>query len=382
MARSRLDSIRVSALQEVALPGYRSRGGIIIFLLLGELLARVLWKDETVLYPRYHTQVRYGPYQLRRIRPGSEFFHTSIDGRWRFRTNNRGFRATEDYAYEKPAGVFRVLVVGDSHTQGYEVDQHETFCAVLERSLELRGLDAQVMNAGVAGFSNAEELLLLEEEGLRYDLDLAVVAFYGNDFDDNFKSGFFTLDESGQLVATGKMAHLPGVRIQNFIYSLPGVQFLGENSYLYSRLFNSVWTFCKGRLTRQALAVAVAEHGDVEDSSVALATALLRRMRESCAASGVPLAIVDIPRPDLESNDRHVPSMPREMRDEVRRFADHFIDLAAAAHPQRETGRLHVAHGQRHLSASGHALLAGELASVVDRIRAAAISPPVRGDDR
>ena len=85
-----------------------------------EIVVRSLYADEATLFPRYHTDYQYGKYVLRGIRPNSNFWHTSVDGRWNFITNNRGFRNDHDFAYAKPAGVLRVLSIGDSQTQGYE----------------------------------------------------------------------------------------------------------------------------------------------------------------------------------------------------------------------------------------------------------------------
>lgn len=45
---------------------------------IGEAIIRVLYKDKIVLFPRYHTDAIYGEYQIRRLRPNSVFWHTSI----------------------------------------------------------------------------------------------------------------------------------------------------------------------------------------------------------------------------------------------------------------------------------------------------------------
>ena len=50
-----------------------------------EFVVRGLYKDETVLFPRYHTDARYGEFSLLKMRPNSEFWHTSIDGSWKIK---------------------------------------------------------------------------------------------------------------------------------------------------------------------------------------------------------------------------------------------------------------------------------------------------------
>jgi hypothetical protein len=155
---------------------------------VGEIVARQAL-GNLVLFPRYLTDASYGEFVLRRLRPNSEFWHTSPDGSWKFVTNAQGFRDFEDYEYRKTAGVLRILSLGDSHTQGFEVRQERTFSEVIERHLESKGVNAQVLNTGISGFSTAEELAFLENEGIRYEPDIVVLAFFGNDLADNIKSG-------------------------------------------------------------------------------------------------------------------------------------------------------------------------------------------------
>ena len=68
--------------------------------LLGEGVLRLTMKDRIVLFPRYHTDATYGEFQIRRFRPNSVFYHTSIDGRWRFSTNDKGFRNEKNFPYQ------------------------------------------------------------------------------------------------------------------------------------------------------------------------------------------------------------------------------------------------------------------------------------------
>ena len=164
IARQRVRSLRKIILGNALLALFAMAFAAVI----GEFALRAFYKDQTVLFPRYHTDYQYGKYTLRGTRPNTEFWHTSVDGSWQFITNSSGFRNTRDFTYDKPTHTYRVLSLGDSHTQGYEVRQDATFSAVLERRLASKGFRAEVLNAGVSGFSTAEELALLEAEGHRY----------------------------------------------------------------------------------------------------------------------------------------------------------------------------------------------------------------------
>lgn len=99
------------------------------------------------------------------------------------------------------------------------------------------------MNTGVSGFSTAEELVSLENEGIKYKPDFVVLAFYSNDIKDNIKSNLFELKE-GDLVVRNKK-HIPGIEILNKINRFALLRWLSENSYLYSIVLNSVWDYSK-----------------------------------------------------------------------------------------------------------------------------------------
>ena len=49
----------------------------LIALAAGEVMVRWLYKDQTAMFPRYHTDYRYERYTLRGIRPNAEFRHSA-----------------------------------------------------------------------------------------------------------------------------------------------------------------------------------------------------------------------------------------------------------------------------------------------------------------
>ena len=331
--------------------------------LLGEVVVRALYKDQTVMFPRYHTDYRYGDYTLRGIRPNAEFWHTSVDGSWKFVTNSKGLRDTREFPYAKPAGTLRVLALGDSHTQGYEVRQHATYASVLERYLARHGVRAEVLNAGVSGFSNAEALAYLENEGYRYQPDVVVLGFYANDFEDNLKAGLFKL-EGDKLVAV-KREHVPGVRIQNAIYAVPGVRWLSENSYAYSVLFNGVWVHFKNAMQARASSAAPADAPELEYAvatktgyspyEIGLAAALIERMRAFCQSRGIRFIVAEIPQ-TTDDRFHFVDSLPPGMLKQVEVVPSRGLlaDFDGAV-------QVHLPSGHRHISELTHALIGVEL---------------------
>ena len=101
--------------------------------------------------------------------------------------NSRGIRGPESLGYAKAAGVFRVLLLGDSFMEAVQVNDDETFGEQLAGLLQAElGKPVEVVNAGVSGFGTDQELLWLREEGVKYAPDLVLLAVYPhNDFMNN-----------------------------------------------------------------------------------------------------------------------------------------------------------------------------------------------------
>jgi hypothetical protein len=339
-----------------------------------EVVVRMLYKDEVYLFSRYHTDYTYGKYRIRGIRPNMVFWHSSIDGSWKNTTNSRGFRNARDIPYEKPVGTFRVLSLGDSHAQGNEVRQEQTFSAVLERALSGSDRSAEVLNTGVSGFGTAEQLVLLENEGVKYRPDAVVLGFFANDFDDNLKSNLFGLDDDGKVVEKN-YEHLPGVRIQNFIYAIPGVRWLGDNSYFYSMLFNKVWIFAKLQLARFTAERASSRDGAERTEiggweytipqratqyQVDLAIALIARMQQFCERNGIRLIVVDIP---ARRDAYHfVPSISRPVLERLRASNIEVVTSESLLAKYDGAAEMHVLHGNHHISEFTHTMIGVEVA--------------------
>jgi len=94
-------------------------------------------------------------------------------------TNAAGFRGPA-IAATKPAGVERIVGIGDSFMFGQGVADHETHLARLEAR---RGGSVETANLAVPGYNAAMEVETLLEKGLRLRPDIVVIEFIGNDLD-------------------------------------------------------------------------------------------------------------------------------------------------------------------------------------------------------
>jgi lysophospholipase L1-like esterase len=96
--------------------------------------------------------------------------------------NEQGLRGPVR-AIPKPAGVQRVLFLGDSVTFGFQLeDDADTLPAQAEVLLRQQlALKVEAINGGVGGYSPWQEARLLVEDGLAYEPDVVVVNFVLND---------------------------------------------------------------------------------------------------------------------------------------------------------------------------------------------------------
>ena len=106
--------------------------------------------------------------------------------------NQEGYRDV-DHPLAKPPGTYRILLLGDSMSEGVEVALQDVYWKRLESILPecpaFSGRRIEVISLAVNGYGTAQEYLTLRERGLKYRPDLVLLAFFtGNDFTDNTKA--------------------------------------------------------------------------------------------------------------------------------------------------------------------------------------------------
>ena len=174
----------------------------LIAILLLEIGARVFSPDSApatvslASFYRYDELLGWAQVPDQRGRLRARDFNVSVV------TDSSGLRDNET-TVERAAGRHRMLVLGDSYGWGWGVERSDRFSEILETRLS----GWEVINASVPGYSTDQQLLYLQQLGLRYEPDVVLLLFYGNDHRGNlsdtqygYNKPFFTL-ENESLVA-------------------------------------------------------------------------------------------------------------------------------------------------------------------------------------
>jgi lysophospholipase L1-like esterase len=190
---------------------------VLVIALILEIGFRIAFRD--FFPPRlFEPHAQFGHFH----RPNVEGIQRTAEYESHIKINSRGLR-DQEYPYEKPEGVFRVLVMGDSFVEGLQVEAEDTFPKVLETRLaQSSPLPVEVINAGVSRYGTSEAVLFFEAEGINYQPDLVIYALYPNDITDNIASDLFRL-EDGELIRQPIQID-PMERVRGFFY---------DTSYLY-----------------------------------------------------------------------------------------------------------------------------------------------------
>lgn len=156
------------------------------------LLAGLMVVEAGLRIVQYSRMEFYEPDKLLgyRLIPGVSGAYRK-EGRSSVVINSRGFR-DEERPVEKPDGVYRIAVIGDSYVEALQVERLEMFTALAEQKLtgcaEFGGRRAEVLSFGVSGYGTAQELIVLREHVLKYSPDLVILAVTtNNDVSDNLR---------------------------------------------------------------------------------------------------------------------------------------------------------------------------------------------------
>ncbi|MFC1602615.1 SGNH/GDSL hydrolase family protein [Pseudomonadota bacterium] len=122
--------------------------------------------------------------------PDSETGYTirpNVSGVWvaenraRIQMSAQGLRDS-DTPFEKPKGLWRIALAGDSITEALQVEESKTFANLLESHLSKKGREVEVINLGISGALPSVQVARMESVGVRFSPDLLVYMINISDF--------------------------------------------------------------------------------------------------------------------------------------------------------------------------------------------------------
>ena len=173
--------------------------GVMLALLALEATVRLI-EPRSALRESFETS---DPILHHRLVPGAHGHHRHPEFDVAYDINMLGLRDRE-ISRKKPPGTKRILVLGDSFTEGWGVTAEETFTSQLRALIEGSGLHTpwEIVNSGVAGYSPLLEYLYLKNAGVALEPDLVIECFDMSDvYDDIQYTMQAEFDASGEPVA-------------------------------------------------------------------------------------------------------------------------------------------------------------------------------------
>jgi hypothetical protein len=331
---------------------------------LAELALRTVFDPALVLegeqWSEYTWRARHGPggepvregsYDYDRYHPLLGWVPVPGYAKDGIHTNALGLRGRREYPFERPPGLRRIVVVGDSYTWGEqtwegEIRDDETFVALLEKALPC----TEAINLGVHGWGTDQQYLYLRELGLRFQPDLVVLGFFEPDSARNVVDFFgyakprFVL-EQGELVLTNTPVR-DGPALLATPFEMP-------RSFLFS-LIRKGWNTVLDRTRLRPIE---------SREEWQITRALFEAARRESEAAGAHFLLMDIP---FHVQERPTPiarttaGWAAESGTRFLALREHFVTL-----PRSEWGSLHDGH----FTARGHAETARALIETIERDR-------------
>lgn len=192
---------------------------LLVALAVAEGLTRLARPHSTV---EYRVDPEVGQILLANQR--SRWVHEDYDVE--VTTNSAGFHDVE-HLREKPATVYRIVVLGDSFIEGLAVPIESGFTHQLETILQadVTTRQIEVINLGVSGVGPAQYLRMLERRGIAYEPDLVLMSIYPeNDFWDSYRGlsdspskSFYVLGADGTLEYVAPEASKVSVKLRPYL---------------------------------------------------------------------------------------------------------------------------------------------------------------------
>jgi len=161
--------------------------GLLLAVFLAEIIAGVYVKQQNLkeknkyMHPEAQDNRqsihRLDPYLGWALVPNSQNHSVASEFDILYKINSQGIR-DDEIILPKPEGMFRILALGESTIFGEGIDYGHRCTEIIEQCLQ----NVDMVNLGVQGFGIDQVYLQLEQNGLNFESDLAVLFIAVDDF--------------------------------------------------------------------------------------------------------------------------------------------------------------------------------------------------------
>ena len=240
----------------------------------------------------------------------------------------------------KPAGMFRVITLGDSFTWGIEAGEDEHFPHHLEKILQGRR-SAEVFNMGVGSYGIDQMLLKYERHGQALRPDVVVLGIFPHDYDRtrlSFYSYSKPIFRRDQKTGQYALENVP-VPPPKEVYASLKKSLNDEGSY--------AWVFVKNRV-RKLFSSFPGNNGYYEETD-RLVEYLLARLKDDLDRTGTKLLVVYIPRGNAFENGEALSRAKSEpqaahLRALYEKLKIPYVDLLEALPAKHKTATVYKEH--------------------------------------
>ncbi len=291
--------------------------------------------------------------------------------------SSAGLRDTE-HLLQKPAGVFRVALLGDSATEGMQVPLQDTYGKQLETILNQKnsvpGKRVEVINFGCSSYSNGQEMLQLTDKVMPYSPDLVVLMYNRGDFVENIRDPrtlkaeprpYFYRNTAGELQQDNAVMEANLHMFQPH----PVTEFLRRNSRIYGILSHlnlalslnePLYAKLKGTLGKKLDRTTTAAKATYKQTYPIqdvwqVTESIIKKTRATCEKSGIKFMVVCFPNivcdKDYTSQIKRLSELSNEQK-----FG--FADLTYIYMYSKDPKSLFLKY---HFSSAGHRLAAASI---------------------
>lgn len=252
-----------------------------------------------------------------------------------FETTNAFGMRDREYTREKPPGVYRIALLGASHTKGSGVADDATFENVVEDRLTASGLEVEILNFSAGGYGPLSRLAMLRDKALSFDPDAVVIV---------------GVDEWEWVVT----------------------ELANSNDKGHPLPFPELLRRLEDAGVEEGLPRIVAEQR-LRPLDRELAAWVYREYAHIGRETGIPVYSVILPRPEQIDDEA---SLIREQQEMARDAGLTVLDLSTAYAGVDDLGSLWIAKWDRHPNEEGHRRLADALQRSLEPHLGVALASP------